>query len=159
MRNGNWLSASVTTAVVILLGWSEVFPVAVVAATMPDLVPTAFTVPASVGAGYWIETSWTVENQGDGEAQPYWYDFVYFSTDNVWDNQDTELPGFMRTDALAVGASYSQTRRSWLPQVPAGTYYLMVRIDRGNSVYESNEANNEAHHSIEVRLPGAVDTP
>lgn len=101
-----------------------------------------------------------MENQGDGEAQPVWYDLVYFSTDDVWDNQDTDLGVYAyRTEALAAGASYSETKNVTLPWVAAGDYYLIVRTDRGNSVYEANEANNDRAVAIAIQIPEAVTIP
>lgn len=61
---------------------------------MPDLIPTALTAPASAVSDHQIEVSWTVENQGAGEAKGPWYDRIYFSTDGVWDGQDTILSSF-----------------------------------------------------------------
>jgi len=130
-----------------------------IALTTPDLTPTALTAPASAVAEKQIELSWTVENQGTGEAQPYWYDRLYFSADDVWDDQDTQLGSFQWNHAVAAGASYSQVQTVRLPEVPAGSYYLILRTDHYDYLYEANEANNETQQSIEIRIADAVTTP
>lgn len=100
-----------------------------------------------------------MENQGSGEAQSGWSDNLYFSTDDVWDDQDTPIGwGFWWYEAVAPGGSYSQTHTVNLPQVPAGSYYLILRVDDSGNVYESNEANNEWAVGIGLTTPDLVPT-
>ena len=125
--------------------------------TRPDLTPTELAAPASAGADQQIEVSWTVANQGAGQAQPDWYDRLYFSTDDVWDNQDTQLNSFQWNYAVAAGASYTQTETVRLPEVPAGNYYLILRADYNDSLYESDEANND--QAVAISLTTSDLTP
>jgi hypothetical protein len=115
----------------------------------PDLVPTEMKVTSSGVKGREIEVSWTVQNQGTGDILPSsrWQDNIYFSTDNVLDSADPVIGFFPISQALPVGGTYTQTQTVILPDVPASTFYLILKTDDpwpyGNQLYESNEANNE----------------
>ncbi|MCL4827375.1 MAG: DUF11 domain-containing protein [Caldilinea sp.] len=130
----------------------------------PDLTPTAFTAPASAVSGQEVTVAWEVKNQGDGRAEGGWYDVVYFSTDNVWDGQDQALSIVWRDSALDVNQTYTQSVAFNLPRVPAGSYYLVVRIDdpnycgQGGCLYESNESNNDRAIAITVTQPDLTPT-
>jgi hypothetical protein len=81
---------------------------------LPDLVPTALTVPTTpVGpnqdGSYDIPVSFSVANQGAGDAQPHWWDSIYLSTDAVLDGTDTGIWDNARATAVLQGASYSQS--------------------------------------------------
>ncbi|MBI4490136.1 MAG: IPT/TIG domain-containing protein [Deltaproteobacteria bacterium] len=124
----------------------------------PDLVPTALTAPASAGAGQQISVSWTVNNQGSGEARPTWYDYLYFSADTVCCTGDTSLTNVLNSTVLAAGGSYTQTKTVTIPNVPAGTYYLIVKADTNGNVYEASETNNEKAVAITIQTPDLVPT-
>jgi len=121
--------------------------------TTPDLTPTAFTAPASATTGQSISLSWTVANQGTGTAQPSWSDYVYLSTDAVYNTGDTFVTSQSTSAALAAGGSYTKTPTVTVPSVPAGNYYLILRVDHLNGRYEANEANNAQAIPITISLP------
>ena len=59
--------------------------------TVPEtnLVVTDFTAPETAQAGQEITLSWTVENLGsEATTLDYWYDRLYFSTDQILDQND-----------------------------------------------------------------------
>ncbi|WP_240356376.1 CARDB domain-containing protein [Myxococcus eversor] len=118
--------------------WSAV-PLTV---TNPDLKPTAFTAPTAAGGQSMVPLSWTVTNAGAGSAIPGWYDHVYLSTDATYGSGDKEVTSQGRNSSLAPGASYTATTTARLPGVPAGTYYLLLRSDFYEQLYESDETNN-----------------
>ncbi|TAK36653.1 MAG: hypothetical protein EPO21_01945 [Chloroflexota bacterium] len=109
--------------------------------TKPELVPTALSAPGTASPGQAISVTWTVKNQGNGDAAPSWQDRVYLSTDNVYDSGDTYLANATRGVALPVGSSYSVTAGVTLPNL-SGSYYLIVRTDVFDGVKESDESNN-----------------
>ena len=98
---------------------------------LPDLAPTALTAPAQAPTQHTVEISWTVKNQGNGEALPSWFNDIYLSTDQVWSDTDLALGGDYYGDVLASGASYTQKMDVVIPNVPAGNYYIILRVDRG----------------------------
>jgi uncharacterized repeat protein (TIGR01451 family) len=131
----------------------------------PDLTPTAFAVAASAVSGQEVTVAWEVKNQGDGLVESSWYDVVYFSTDEVWDSEDQALSQSWRDAGLDVNHTYTQSVTFNLPRVPAGSYYLLVRIDdsqyycgQGGCIYESNESNNDRAVAITVTQPDLTPT-
>ena len=124
----------------------------------PDLTPTAFTGPGAARTGESISLSWTVTNQGTGTAQPSWSDYVYLSTDAVYDAGDSYLTLQSASTALGVGESYTRTPTLTVPNVPAGSYYLILRVDSGGAVYEADEANNTQAIPITITTPDLAAT-
>ncbi|MFH0908412.1 MAG: CARDB domain-containing protein [bacterium] len=116
--------------------------------TLPDLAPLAVSAPAGAAAGTQIQVSCTVTNQGTGPAGPAWYDYLYLSSNEVWDAGDDALGGWYRNKALTNGHSYSVTNTVTLPQWPGGTYYIILRTDAYGYVFESNELNNKTLAAI-----------
>lgn len=129
---------------------TKVVPVTV---QTPDLVPTAFTAPTTASADGLLALSWTVANQGDGEARSPWTDTVYLSTDAVLDAGDTQITAPIRNSALAANGTYDKALTATLPAVPAGDYFLILRVDNGNKVYERAEDNNVATAPITIQTP------
>ena len=125
----------------------------------PDLVPTAFTSSqGAVVSGQRMSVSFTVENQGTGEALGNWIDQLWLSTDPVRDAGDTFLGNVDRAGPFVAGGSYAVSDRIvTIPAgQPAGTYYLLLVIDVGNSVFESGQ---DANNVWPTPIPLTVQTP
>jgi len=116
----------------------------------PDLTPTALTAPASATTQQAISVSWTVTNQGLGAANPPWFDYVYLSTDTACCTGDTNVANVAISTALAAGGSYTQTKPITVPNVSAGNYYLILKVDGTGGVYEADETNNQRVVSITI---------
>jgi hypothetical protein len=126
---------------------------------VPDLVVTVLTAPASVSTGQAISVSWTVQNQGSGDALGSWYDGLYLSTDAILDGSDTLISSQNQAGPIASGGSYTKTANWTVTKIPAGTYYFIVKTDYSNNyLYESNEANNERAQSFVIKVPDLVVT-
>jgi hypothetical protein len=123
------------------------------AAELPDLTPTDITAPTSAVTQHQIEVSWTVQNQGNGEAKPTWADRLYLSTDEVLDGHDTQLITPAWTETVATGETYTSTYTVMVPNVPASNYYLILYADSHSYLYEADEENNQIHRSIIVTGP------
>ena len=108
-----------------------------------DLTPTALTAPATAVVGQQIQVSWTVKNQGAGDALSSWNDSVYLSKDAKLDPQDQHLGQFTRNLRVAVGADYTQVQTVGIPSSPPGNYFLVLRADSAGNLAEANEANND----------------
>lgn len=124
--------------------------------TSPDLHPTSLAAPTGAAAGSGVTVSWEVENLGSGPALPNWGDNIYFSTDATWDDQDTYLKGLPIENALAAGARYSRNLDVTLPQATPGSYYLILKVDDGNEVHESDPKNNIRAAAIQITASGAA---
>ncbi len=131
----------------------------------PDLVPTAFSGPASgtADAGKAINVSFTVKNQGTGTAAATWYDYIYLSDDDTLTTQDTYLGYFAHSSNLAKDATYSSTQSVNIPSKAPGTYYLFLASDAVSgqgSVYEggADDNNTRGPIAIEILAPDLVPT-
>ena len=124
--------------------WVETNNTLVVALALvaPDLVATNLTWTGQPVAGQALTVVWTVANLGSAAAQSTWYDAVYFSTNAVLDGPDTQLRLQSHSLALAVGNSYQVTNTVTIPANAPSGYYLILKADDQNAVFEANETNN-----------------
>jgi len=130
--------------------------------TKADLTPTALTPPAAGVAGSDMSVTWTIKNQGDGDAFGSWRDFFYLSTDAILDGGDVLLATPSHSGGLAAGSSYSPTQPIGIPANTApGSYFLIVQTDADNNVPESNEGNQTMAVAFSVVVPTSTptDTP
>lgn len=67
---------------------------------------------------------------------------LYFSSDQTCCTGDTVLTSVSKSGVVA-GGSYTETRTVTIPNVAAGTYYLILKADHVNGLYEANETNNQ----------------
>ena len=110
---------------------------------LPDLQVTSITPPSTLYSGQDTTISWAVSNMGSGATSAsVWYDFVYLSTDNVLDNADTYLGSAANPSYLDAGASYTNSIQATLPRGISGDYYLIVKTDYYDNVFESAHENN-----------------
>ncbi|MDM9385689.1 CARDB domain-containing protein [Chlorogloeopsis sp. ULAP01] len=121
----------------------------------PDLVVSAVTAPTSSILSATIPVSWTVTNQGTGAALADWWDYVYLSANQTLDGNDTFVGNLWTGDEtpLAAGASYTVGRNVTVPNVTAGTWYLLFAADRDNYQSETDNNNNLKAVAIELGVP------
>ncbi len=118
-----------------------------------DLEITSISAPSVGNPGQTVNLSWTVRNNGGQQTtRTYWYDYVYLSTDDVWDENDTYIAARTRSGALGAGASYTLSSSvGRIPSAtPAGAHYLLFVTDDGNLQPESDETNNVYAHPIAI---------
>jgi uncharacterized repeat protein (TIGR01451 family) len=115
--------------------------------SLPDLVLTSVSGPASAAPGQQIGVVATVKNQGSGSSGGF-YVSGYLSTDPVitpWDDAfqtgDLEI-GAVYVAGLAASAQQTLTINCTVPSTLTGTFYLGAIADSRNNVKESNESNN-----------------
>jgi subtilase family serine protease len=126
--------------------------------SLPDLVVSSVTAPADAFAGQTITAEWSVNNAGTaGASASAIKDFVYFSPDSTLDQSDKFLGAGVSSGPLAVGASYSAQAQVMLPNVPAGTYYLIVRSDSDNFIFEGQHEDNNTNYAVVAILIPDVD--
>jgi large repetitive protein len=129
-----------------------------IAITTPDIATTALTAPAAVVTQETIAASWTVTNQGTGTTQRTWIDAPFFSTDQVCCSGDTGVGAWGNLQPLPPGASYTQNATINVPTIAAGDYYLLVRADHSNVLYEPNDSNNQRAVPIRINSPDLIVT-
>ncbi|MBD2415927.1 hypothetical protein FACHB389_31060 [Nostoc calcicola FACHB-389] len=134
----------------------------VITLTAPDLVVTAANAPTTATLGETISVSWTVENQGTVSAFGNWYDYIYISDDQFFDNSDTRLtePYTGENTPLGSGDSYTLTRDILIPNdVTGGDVYLLFFADGGyygSNQGETNENNNVQAVAISLYAQGQI---
>ena len=116
-------------------------PIAISLTPPPDLQVPLVSVPSEGRATESIVVTWQVTNDGPGSARGSWVDRVYLSSDQQIGN-DTLLGSFTRTEDLPSGVAYGRTEAVTLPDVAAGSYYVLVVTDAQNTVYEHTQENN-----------------
>jgi RHS repeat-associated protein len=123
-----------------------------------DLTIDSATAPSKVIAGETVELSWTVTNQGTGQAAQDWSDRVYLSTNNTLDGSDTLLSSesIAAQTPLAAGSSYSITKNIALSTNTIGQRYLIFTADGSGNQGETNESNNTKVVAINFVAPDLV---
>ncbi|MEH1863767.1 MAG: CARDB domain-containing protein [Nostoc sp.] len=139
---------------------NNVFAQAIAINNAPDLVVTAANAPASVALNERISVSWTVKNQSTISAKAYnWYDAVYISDDQFFDNSDTQLAFHERREntPLASDSSYTVTQDIYISNF-VGNRYLLFVADKDHYQGETNETNNVFAQAITIAAPDFVVT-
>ena len=128
----------------------------------PDLIVSNIIAPATIMAGKKIDLSWTVRNEGIGEAGGRWRDDIYFSEVSNPDAELIPLTSF-NYDAgggLDAGKSYTRLEKIAIPGELQGLYRVVVKTNTSNSLYEgSNPLNNTTidDTTLQINLPPRPD--
>jgi hypothetical protein len=127
----------------------------------PDLRVLSIIAPANGFSGEEIEVSWSVKNLGTGSTvTEVWWDGIYVSPDSIFrDSSARAIGAFEHTGALLADSGYSLTKTVKLPNATYGKYYLFVKTDCYNNVYENVwESNNKTRtDSIWIALTPPPD--
>ena len=129
--------------------------------TVPDLVVTDLSAPASAVLGDTINVSYTVTNQSTSPTGGANYlDGFYLSDDPVYQATDTFLMYVVNQTGipLAAGASYTKNIAINLNQGSPGAKYLIIRTDAGDQQGESDNTNNSRAIAIDLSAPDLVIT-
>lgn len=126
----------------------DIFTSNFIIATDDMIVQSIGTIPSNANFGQTFNVPYVVQNIGNA-ATPNgasWYDYVYLSTDTVFDGGDIYV-GYGNGAGLPVGSggTYNGTATVTLPLNPAqpdGNYYLIVRTNANGGLTEVNTANN-----------------
>lgn len=108
----------------------------------PDLVVVNIEVEDSVHAQTAIELQYEVLNQGDGEANPSWVDYIYISESSIFNNNAILLDSLVHLSALDATNEIQKRKAIDLPADLSGVYYMHIHTDRRNQVYEHGMEDN-----------------
>ena len=114
-----------------------------------DLSVSSLAAPAKGGAGVTITVTDTTSNTGGGGAVASVTRF-YLSNNSTLDGGDTLLAASHAVPALAPGGTNSASTALTMPNLPAGTYYLIAKADDDNVVLEPRETNNTLARAISI---------
>ena len=127
----------------------------------PNLKITSLPVapPAVASLGETFQVSLQGINDGTADITSRWFDYVYLSSDNIFDNSDIRLTdisasGFVLR-SLPAGDSYTSPNRSiTIPNTTTtGNQFLLFVTDVSNRIDESDETDNVFAVPIEIKAP------
>ncbi|MFZ4411773.1 MAG: CARDB domain-containing protein [Bacteroidales bacterium] len=110
-----------------------------------DIVVKTITMPDSAMVGMASTISWVIENIGPNPATGNMKDMVYLSLDTVWDMGDKLIGEYQSYINLPTLGTQSRSISNKIPGVAIGNYYVIVRSDILNNIYESNDTNNTSY--------------
>ena len=117
----------------------------------PALEVDNATAPAAGVAGGSVVVSWMVTNTSSVDAPAQWFDKVFLSPDNLFDDRAQFIAEFAApTNPLTAGDSYTQPQNVTLPLIYTGPEYLIIVVDANNSQPQTNAANDVAVVPIDV---------
>ncbi|MCC7204900.1 MAG: Ig-like domain-containing protein, partial [Phycisphaeraceae bacterium] len=124
----------------------------------PDLTVTLGSLPTWAAVGQEVSVTWTVRNSGAVQAVTDWTDVLYLSLDDQVSGDDVVLlsQAITTQTPLTADGSYTLVRKITIPKIASGGWKLLVKTDAGNAQVETDELNNLAVASIEVRLANLV---
>ncbi len=128
----------------------------VVLTPWPDLVTDSLYTPAdSISSGDTMSVHFTVRNDGIGVARSGHSDVIYLSLDTVLGPNDTKLETYVYADTLGVDSTYSGVVDVIIPKnTSLGTYYLILKVDANNNLYEHQRENNNVTFSDSIFVKG-----
>jgi subtilase family serine protease len=120
----------------------------------PDLEVDSVIIPATALASRGLTINYRVTNYGATETPNYnWMDAVYLSIDNQLDSStDLFLGNSYHYGAIAAGDSYDASASFILPNGLEGNYYVFVKTDQANDVFELNNDNNQGYSQNTVEV-------
>ena len=129
------------------------------AVDLPDLVIDDIDAPLSAQFGQTVPVSWIGRNAGVVTAEDAWYDRLYLSPDDIFDNgNDVALSTVGIPGGLVAGDTYNPSVSAALPidaSIPIGThtYYLFVKGDCAGQLSETDDGNNTRSTAISLTQP------
>ncbi len=121
---------------------------------VPDLAVHQLSVPGEVGGGQVIPVVFTVTNRGLGSASLPWSNSVFLAT-NVTGGGLRVLVSPPQLVPLGVGEFLTVTQSVIVPFDLSGTWYAGATVNQGNTVFETNRANN----TLVLASPTFVSSP
>ncbi|AEE49027.1 CARDB domain-containing protein [Haliscomenobacter hydrossis] len=127
----------------------------------PDLTVSSVITPFNAFSEQFIPISYTVKNIGQGPTvEVSWRDRIYLSTDpELETNRATLLGTYSNFGNLLPGQTYTRKENIALPKGIAGKYFIHVRTDLDNRVFEyAYEENNVgSSDTMEITLTPPPD--
>ncbi len=117
----------------------------------PDLIVMSVTTPTTVFSGTTIPVTYVVKNNGSGSVpvNSLWKDRLIFGED-PFNAIGTNLNIIQRSGLLEPDSTYEVTVMAAIPPAILGTYYMHVRTDYLNEVYEFAAEGNNTGASLPI---------
>jgi hypothetical protein len=121
---------------------TRVYEINVLPQHLSDLIVTKISNPAKIIAGDNMKINWTIQNIGPFSATGNMKDMIYLSKDTVWDNNDPLIAEIYRYIDLKPSESNADSVTFQLNSAGIGDYYIIVKTDNQNNIYETRDWNN-----------------
>ena len=119
------------------------------------------TAPSTVLSGQVLTVTWLGANRGMGQTNSAsWFDAVYLSRDEFLDSQDGFLGEIRHDGVLPPSGTYVAGGDFDLPLERVGSYFVLVRVDVRNQVFEALQENDNVHSAgtlTSVEIPAPCD--
>ena len=129
---------------------------------LSDLQVSNVSMPLHVSPRQLVKACFTVTNIGAGATElNNWTDRLYLSPTPTLNSTAIQVAEHQHSGVLDIDESYSDTISFYIPKDKSGNYYLIVRTDANNQIYEGeNELNNRAASAspTQIQLPDLVVT-
>lgn len=131
----------------------------------PNLAIGSIIAPSTGVSGQPLPLSITIDNRGTAAAPAPgaggWRDSIYLSRDQFLDPAtDIHLGTFDHSASVAAGSAYTITPAPTIPPGVAGPYFVIVRADSGNNVFEGGVEDDNTGASpqfVNIALPPPGD--
>ncbi|MCR6637545.1 MAG: right-handed parallel beta-helix repeat-containing protein [Sporocytophaga sp.] len=107
-----------------------------------DLVVSAVLAPDTISVGQVVTFEWILNNAGANRASGWVTDAGYFSKDTIWDSNDLLVFTSDVNLNLEKNGSLSRSVKAEVPGIDLADYYLIIRTDIKNTIFEDNDTNN-----------------
>ena len=124
---------------------------------LPDLQGTLGNVKVQTRGGQPLNVTFNVTNRGEFSAQGAWYNALYLSQDLLIDPFDLRL-ATVRATYLSVNDTLFLSAEVFIPfDTLDSEYYLLLSVDSKNTIWESDERNNDASLLIKINKTFSSD--
>ena len=127
---------------------------------LPDLLVTDIIAPNNITAGEKIDLTWSVENDGEGEAVGVWTDSIYLQAAGNTSAPLISLNSYSYNAGLEAGNSYTRQEKITIPSELQGIYQVVVKTNSGDSLYEGSNLENNTSidaQTLSISLPPRAD--
>lgn len=119
--------------------------------SMPDLVGSGIIIPSKAGPGDQVRVIAAVENRGGSDAGKFYVD-IYLTNRSVRAVEPLLL-GTWEVGSVPATGQASTTRTFTIPrEIMAGRYGILMDVDPGNLVPESDEGNNDWYRDDMIQI-------
>ena len=127
-----------------------------------DFEPYSLIMPDRISSGTKFDVSYAVRNVGPGT--PYsnsWKDKIYISSKNTGlDSSAKQIGEFSQTGSYKLtegvfeyqGDNYKASRSVSVSSIPTGTYYIYVKVDADDDIFEYDGEDNNVIMSKAIQL-------
>lgn len=133
-------------------------PLFIQATELPDLAAIALAGPSESQSGQPVIVRWSGQNTGTGSIlRQAWQDAIFLSADSRLDANDQRLGSKSRSSPLLAQEVYHDSLEIEIPVHAVGAYYLILKCDSGDDIYEAAEDNNTRAYLINMSLAQPSD--